>query len=166
MEALFLDVKKKLRPRGGGFASVRWKFAFLLLFGLSSGFLMGQSPGKKIQKDASLRKLNTSIPKSESKLKTFDEYEEFVIADFSDGAVEDIVQEEESGSMQQEFQNKLPINTVFKTTSSKICAIGVEGAANAKMVLNFVNNKKARIIKKADLDKTLSKSNVKIITKE
>jgi hypothetical protein len=68
--------------------------------------------------------------------------------------------------MQEVWQQKLPINTVFKTTASKVCVIGVDGTANAKMILALVNNKKVKVIKKADLEKALSIINVKLITKE
>jgi hypothetical protein len=150
----------------GGSSRKVSSFFILIVFGLLSVSGTGFAQKNDLPKDPSQRKLNTSNPKSEDKLKSYQEYEEFVIADFRAGTVEDIVQDEESGSLQENLQKQLPINKVFKSTASKVCIIGVEGTANAKMVLALVNNKKARVIKKADLDKALSIINVKIITKE
>jgi hypothetical protein len=158
-------VEKNLRPRGGGSPVVAW-YVSLLVFGLLLISGTGFAQKKEAQKDPGQRKVNTAKPKSEDKLKSFEDYEEFVIADFRAGTVEDIVQDEESGSLQTNLQSQLPVNRVFKSTASKVCIIGVEGTANAKMVLALVNNKTAKVIKKADLEKALSKINVKIITKE
>ncbi|HPI10808.1 MAG TPA: hypothetical protein PLK63_07205 [Catalimonadaceae bacterium] len=158
---------KRNQNRIAGFSglTVRCLSIVFCLFLLASISAHGQKKKHDV-KDPAQRQVNTAPPKSENKLKTFEEYQEFVIADFRPGTVEDIVQDEESESMQELLQQKLPVNKVFKSTASKVCIIGVDGTANAKMVLGLVNNKTAKVIKKADLEKALSKINVKIITKE
>jgi hypothetical protein len=159
-------VEKNLRPRGGGFDRFARIFA-LALFGVILVSFSGNAQiKKKYPKDPISRTVKTVIPKSESKLKTFDEYSEFVIADFRAGAVEEVVEADDSQTLKQELQEKFPISTVFGTTHSKVCIIGVEGTASANTILKAINTKASKIVKKADLDKALSISNVKVVKKE
>ena len=141
-------------------------FSLTILGVLFISFGVNAQNKKKDTKDKAYRTLNTSTPKSESKLKAFDEYSEFVIADFRAGALEEVVQSDESQTLKEELQGKFPINTVFASTHSKVCIIGVEGTANAQTVLKAINTKASKIVKKADLDKTLSIINVKVVKKE
>lgn len=159
-------VERNHGPRGSGLVLISRcvTLAFMAIFFVSlSGFSQNK---KKDTKDPMSRSVKTGVPKSESKLKKFDEYSEFVIADFRNGALEEVVESEENQTLKEELQGKFPINTVFGSTHSKVCIIGVEGTANANTVLRAINTKASKIVKKADLDKTLSIINVKVVKKE
>ena len=141
-------------------------FTLTILGVLFLSFEMNAQKKKKDTENKAYRTLNTAAPKSESKLKAFDEYSEFVIADFRAGALEEVVESDESQTLKEELQGKFPINTVFASTHSKVCIIGVNGTANAQTILKAINTKASKIVKKADLDKTLSIINVKVVKKE
>jgi hypothetical protein len=139
----------------------------LALFGVFLVSFSGLAQNKKKDtKDPMSRTVKTGTPKSESKLKMFDEYAEFVIADYRAGAVEEVIASDDVQPLKEELQGKFPINTVFASTHSKVCIIGVDGTANANTVLKAINTKASKIVKKADLDKTLSIINVKVVKKE
>jgi len=157
---------KKYLISGVSFGMVARQFTLVLMGILVVSFAGFAQKKKKDTNYKAYRTLNTAPPKSESKLKAFDEYSDFVIADYRAGAVEEVIETDEVQSLKEELQGKFPINTVFASTHAKVCIIGVNGTANALTVLKAINTKASKIVKKADLDKTLSIINVKVVKKE
>lgn len=111
--------------------------------------------------------LNTDLPKSEIKAKTVDEITEFVIVDFRQGAIVNVIEpDEDVAGLKEELEEKFPGNTVFKSSHPKVCVVGVDGSANAKSIISGTNPKTSKKVSRADLDKALAKINVKLVTKE
>ncbi len=132
----------------------------LLLFSSSA-----QAQEKNPVKHANSRTLNKAIPKSESKHKPFEAYEEFVMVDDRGRAVESIVVDDVP-TMKDQLEGFFPANTVFATSSPFLCVVGVEGSADAKYILGKINSKNSKKMKKTDLLNALNKSKVKLILKE
>ena len=133
----------------------------LLLFSSSA-----QAQEKNPVKHSNSRALNTTVPKSESKHKPFETYEEFVIVDRRAGAVEIVVEEEGAKSMKEELETRFPAHTIFATSSPFLCIIGVDGSADANYIWSQIQSKTSKQVKKTDLLNALSRLDVKLNLKE